>query len=79
MKEEMRMRLFGRKNAPRETYDTARYTPVIRSSICTGEKTAGFLETGTGRFVEVMLITSPADMEAFRERYGISGDIETIY
>ncbi len=73
------MGLFRRKAAPRELYDPEELTPVIRSSICTGEKTAGFRENGTGRFREVMLISSPADLAAFRERYNITGDIETIY
>lgn len=73
------MKLFGKKNAVHELYDTSRLTPVIRSSICTGEKTAGFREKDTGRFREVMLISSPADLAAFREKYGITGDIETIY
>ena len=73
------MRLFGRKNTSREHYDAARLTPVIRSSICTGEKTAGFRENDTGRFRDVMLIRSPADLAEFREKYGITGDIETIY
>lgn len=73
------MRLFGKKNAPRESYNPGELTPVIRSSICTGEKTAGFRENATGRFREVMLITSPADLAAFREHYGITGEIETVY
>ena len=73
------MRLFGKKAEPREAYDASLMTPVIRSSICTGEKTAGFREKGTGRFHEVMLIRSRADLEAFREQYHIQGDIETIY
>ncbi|MBR0514679.1 MAG: aspartate dehydrogenase [Clostridia bacterium] len=73
------MKLFGKKPVPRESYDRENLTPVIRSSICTGEKTAGFRENGTGRFHDVMLITSPADLAAFKERYGITGDIETIY
>ena len=73
------MRLFGKKHVPHETYNPDQLTPVIRSSICTGEKTAGFRENATGRFREVMLIASPADLAVFRERYNITGPIETIY
>nr|AHF25630.1 lysine--tRNA ligase [uncultured bacterium Contigcl_24] len=73
------MRLFGKKAEPREAYDPSVLTPVIRSSICTGEKTAGFRENATGRFHEVMLIRSRADLDAFREQYRITGEIETIY
>ena len=73
------MHLFSRKPAPRKTYDASALKPVIRSSICTGEKSAGFKELETGKFREVMLIRSPADLEEFRNLYGIEGEIETIY
>lgn len=73
------MRLFSKPQPPRERYDPERLTPAIRASICTGEKTAGFREKDTGHFREVMMVRTPADLEEFRERYGIQGDIETIY
>ena len=50
-------RLFEKKEPPL-AYDREHQTPVIRSSICTGEKTAGFLDERTGRFTEVVLIRS---------------------
>ena len=71
--------LFKKKTAPAETYDPSLLKPAVRASICTGEKVAGFIETDTKRFREVMLIRSGADREAFRKRYGIEGNIETIY
>lgn len=77
------MILFGlrgkdaREAAP--AYDSEKLTPVIRSSICTGEKVAGFRDKTTGKFTEVMLIRTPHDLEAFRKKYGIEGDIEKIY
>lgn len=60
-------------------YDAEQLKPVIRKSICTGEETAGFLEIGSGRFRDVMLIRTRADLNEFREQYGITGEIETIY
>ena len=54
-------------------------TPVIRCSICTGEQVAGFRDGATGRFEEVTLIRTPADLEEFKAKYGISGKIEKIY
>ena len=36
-------------------YDPEKQYPVIRSSICTGEKTAGFKNKTDGHFTEVML------------------------
>ena len=71
--------MFHRRERKVESYDREHWTPVIRSSICTGEKAAGFRENGTGRFQEIMLIRFPADLAEFKARYGIQGDVETIY
>ena len=60
-------------------YDPDQMTPVIRCSICTGEQVAGFRHREDGRFEEVMLIRSTEDLEAFRARYGITGDIAKFY
>lgn len=40
---------------------------------------AGFKNLLDGRFEEVMLIRTSADLKAFREQYGISDEIEKIY
>lgn len=66
--------------APAKSYDREQLCPVIRESICTGEQTAGFRERTTGRFHEVMLIRTDADLAQFCKTYGISPEeIETIY
>ena len=67
------------KQAPAEAYDSSLLEPVVRSSICTGEKVAGFREKETGRFREVSLIRSPEDLAKFKKKYGISGELPTIY
>ena len=54
--------------------------PVIRSSICTGEKTAGFKNLETGRFEDIMLIRQEKDLQEFLDLYGISKEeIRTEY
>ena len=64
--------MFGRrKKRAQVTYDKTGKVPVLRSSICTGEQTAGFKDETTGRFEEVMLIRSEADLETFLETYGV--------
>ena len=73
------MGLFQRKRNHAPSYDPTQMEPVIRASICTGEKTAGFRERATGRFHEIMLVHSQADLDAFRKQYGVTGPIETIY
>lgn len=53
--------------------------PVLLVSICTGETTAGFREKKTGKFTGICLIQSPADLQRFRNDYGITGEIPKIY
>lgn len=60
------------KKIQKETYDKENQKPVIRSSICTGEKVAGFRDIRTGKFTEVMLIRDSKDMDLFLEKYDIS-------
>ena len=71
--------MFRRKEK-QGTYDRESLKPVIRSSICTGEQTAGFKNLHTGKFSEVMLIRSSRDLEEFQWTYGIAdGEITTEY
>lgn len=63
--------MFGRKkkdSAPR--FDSTGKQPVIRASICTGERVAGYRDAATGRFTEVMLIRSDGDLKRFLADYG---------
>lgn len=61
-------------------FDRENLRPVIRSSICTGERVAGFKDLRTGRFSEVMLVRSQDDLDEFRFLYGIGAeDIATEY
>ena len=69
---------FGRRNT-KPGYDPETRTPMIRCSICTGEQVAGFRRKDTGTFEEVMLIRSDEDLQAFRDTYGIEGEIKKIY
>lgn len=63
--------MFFQKKLETRTYDKENQKPVIRSSICTGEKVAGFQDIRTGKFTEVMLIRTSGDLEEFRRLYGI--------
>ncbi len=54
--------------------------PVIRASICTGEKVAGFKDPKTGKFEDVMLIRTSDDMDTFLNDYHLKeDDVKTIY
>lgn len=63
--------MFGKKKRT-GSYDRDNQEPVIRVSICTGEKVAGFKDIHTGKFMEVMVIRSDRDMQEFISIYGIS-------
>ena len=63
--------MFHRKINKME-YDRENQKPVICSSICTGEKVAGFRDVNTGKFTEIMLIRDNKDMDEFLTTYDIS-------
>lgn len=72
--------MFFKKKQETHAYDKENQKPVIRSSICTGEKVAGFQDIRTGKFTEVMLIRTSGDLEEFRHLYGIGkNEISTQY
>ena len=52
-------------------FDPQTQYAVIRSSICTGEKVAGFKNKTDGHFTEVMVIKSPADEAYFKKLYNL--------
>ena len=66
--------MFGRKIVKKKTYDKENLRPTIRCSICTGEQVAGFRDEATGKFTEMMLLRSEADLRTFMRTYGVAGE-----
>lgn len=65
--------MFGKhKQPPLIPFDRGGRVPVIRSSICTGEQTAGFKDPVSGRFQEYMLIRNDRDLQEFLRRYQVT-------
>lgn len=62
--------MFRRKK--KWSYDRENSRPVLRCSICTGERVAGFRNIHTGKFEEVMFIRDDRDLKEFMDRYGLS-------
>lgn len=52
-------------------YDKELFIPILKCSICTGEKVAGFKDRKTGKFKEIMLIRNDSDLESFMKLYGL--------
>lgn len=64
--------MFGfKKKQQVEPYDKSSKRPVIRASICTGEKVAGFKEIQTGKFHDIMVIKNDGDLQAFMQKYDV--------
>lgn len=64
--------MFGKKSKKQNfTYDPVTQKAVLRCSICTGERVAGFRDLATGRFTDVALIKNDAELDAFMEQYGL--------
>ena len=76
------MSLFSRRKRtaikPAIPFDPSTQVPVIKSSVCTGEKVAGFKDIRSGRFTDVALIRSEDDLNAFKAAYGIK-EVKTEY
>lgn len=70
--------MFGRRKKQRiEPYNKEGKVPVIRCSICTGEQVAGFKDTASGKFQELMLIRGDSDLREFLQRYQVEeGEIK---
>lgn len=64
--------MFWKKEEKTESsYDKTGKIPVIRASICTGEKVAGFKDEKTGKFEDLMVIRGEKDLKEFRRKYGV--------
>ena len=76
------MNLFHRKKTEPAfpAFSLEEYEPVIRSSICTGERVACMRDRESGRLREVMLLRTDADLDAFCRAYGLTADkIKIVY
>lgn len=64
--------MFGRrKKQTAVPYQRGNKIPVIRSSICTGEQTAGFKDPDSGKFEELMLLRDGRDFQEFLRQYQV--------
>lgn len=53
------------------TYDKENWKPVMRCSICNGEKVAGLKNIRTGEFRDGTLIKDEKDLKNFMKKYGV--------
>ena len=74
------MSLFHRRESAPPLDPPEEYEPVLRSSICTGEKTACMRNRATGKILELQLIRSRRDLEDFCRTYGVKAEeLKTVY
>lgn len=74
----MRIPKYEKNLREKIAYNPKTQYAVIRSSICTGEKVAGFKDKKGGNFTEVMVIRTPADAERFKKIFELT-DVKTEY
>lgn len=79
----MRMKRYSHKkqdqgiNKEEEAFSKREY--VIRTSICTGEKVAGY-RNENGKFTDIMLIRNEGDLNSFCRQYGVNKEtLKEIY
>lgn len=66
--------MFGRKKkevVKKLEYDPEIEKPIIRASICNGEKVAGFKNLRTGKFREQFFVSNDAEAEQFAKMCGV--------
>ncbi len=79
------MNIFKKKSPPvvpsiLGEFPPAQYEPVIRASICTGEKTACMRDRESGKLHEIMLVRTDEDLDAFCRTCNADKEaIKTVY
>ena len=76
------MGLFQKRRTEPELpdYDLASFEPVIRASICTGEKVACMRDRESGKLHELMLIRTDEDLQRFCRAYRLEAkNVRTVY
>lgn len=65
--------MFGKKKKPTtKSYNPETEYPMIRASICTGEKTAGIKDKTTGHIRDTRLIRNDDELDGFMREFGIA-------
>ena len=65
--------MFKKKaQVQKASYDKENQIPIMKCSICNGERVAGFKNIHTGEFREECFIRNDAELEAFMYKYAIT-------
>ena len=71
---------FKKRNADWPSFPPEDYEPVVRKSVCTGERVACMRDRKTGKLHEVMLLRTDEDLGEFCRQYRISAEeLKTVY
>ncbi len=73
---EQEREMFRKKKIQQADYDRENWKPVLKCSICNGEKVAGFKNVHTGEFKEEAFIRDDRELEEFMYKYGITNLIK---
>lgn len=64
--------MFRKKKIQTAEYDRENWRPVLKCSICNGERVAGFKNVHTGAFREECFVMNDSELENFKRKYGIT-------
>ena len=59
------------KKEKKVKYDRTGKIPMMRVSICTGERVVGFNDERSGKFEDLMVIRGKEDLRKFMKEYGV--------
>lgn len=71
--------MFRKKKVQQVDYDRENWKPILKCSICNGEQVAGFKNIRTGEFKEESFISDSSELEAFKQKYGITTELPKEY
>lgn len=64
--------MFKKKTqVQKAAYDKENQIPVMKCSICNGERVVGFKDIHTGKFEEIMFVRNDNDLAEFMMKYGV--------
>lgn len=68
---------FRKDKIPNVNFDPTTQRVAVKASICTGEKTIGFVDIKTGKYTEIMYVRNDMEIQAFMKKYGVDS-VENI-
>ncbi len=60
-------------------YSSKDYSPAVLRSICTGERTFGFIRKTDGHFIGISLVRTDKELSDLKKEYKVTEEVNEIY